>query len=296
MEFVNVVKPSPRKHTYRDSLINPAGVIKDSFTMSTIILMGAAIQLALLQLIPLRIAAIPVLLVLGYRLLLTVLQTINLAHNPLMDGVVVGKTSTQFPNPENGRFGNTPASSAVTVIILGFQLNHPLGIFAPGLGPLREHVENMQEDLEKHGEEYGLLSSSTWRADQERGVQNQILFIMYFRTPEGMAKFAEAKAHREGWNWYNKAKLPFIGIMHEVFTMPKKAYESIYLNCYPNLMGASSMKVHNETNDGKDEWVRPLVAANKGVLRSHMGRLAKSAGKEHDEFGFDTEFHKTEYE
>jgi heme-degrading monooxygenase HmoA len=212
-----------------------------------------------------------------------------------MDGVIRGKVSAQLPSTSTGRYGGTPASSAVTVFLLGMQVNHPLGLLAPGTREIGEHFAQMQADMEAHGDEYGLLGSSSWRADQERDTMNQFLTVYYFKDVEGISKFAHGPVHRAAWDYYNKAKLTHIGFMHEMFSVPRSAYESLYLNCRPNLMGLLRVQVRSEEKGGREEWMSPLVKANKGALRSSFGRLGRSEGKELEQYGEEPAWHESRY-
>lgn len=47
-------------------------------------------------------------------------------------------------------------------------------------------------------------------------------------------------------------------------------------------MGATTVKVESESGD--TTWVRPLVAADYGVLKAQFGRMGRSAGKEHEKY------------
>ena len=174
------------------------------------------------------------------------------------------------------------------------QVNHPLGIFAPGVRELGEYVGKMEDELREKSEEYHLLGASTWRGDHHRESANELLFIMYFRDVEGLEAFAHGPSHRAGWDYYNKMGFKHIGFMHEVFNVPRRMYESVYLNCTPHLLGGTSSKrVQDDEGNSLDEpaWMNPLVAANKGVLRSSLGRLGKTDGAEQQKYGAVPEWH-----
>ena len=88
-----------------------------------------------------------------------------------------------------------------------------------------------------------------------------------------------------------------IGFTHEIFNVPRKAYESVYLNCEPNLMGSISVKrVQDEEGNTLEEpeWLSPLVAADKGVLRSSFGRMGRSNGTEQEQYGDVPKWHEVQ--
>lgn len=70
-----------------------------------------------------------------------------------------------------------------------------------------------------------------------------------------------------------------IGFMHEAFEALEGARESVYINFQPTRMGATTYLRRKEgrleageVREGEMEWVRPLVDANRGLLRTSLGR------------------------
>lgn len=53
--------------------------------------------------------------------------------------------------------------------------------------------------------------------------------------------FARGPAHQAGWTWFNKVTKthPHLGMMHEVYAIPKGHWENIYKNITPFGMGES---------------------------------------------------------
>jgi len=92
--------------------------------------------------------------------------------------------------------------------------------------------------------------------------------------------------HREGWNWWNKTvtKHPHISIWHEVYSVPKGRWETIYANSHPTGLGATSFKTMAKGEEGKELWTRPLVDATRGLLRTSKGRMSQSNATEHDAY------------
>lgn len=113
-----------------------------------------------------------------------------------------------------------------------------MGIFAPGVKKIGDYFENMNHYLEAHAEEFGYLGGSNWQA-QERTANNEIMNVMYFKTTEGLHDFAHHDIHRQGWNWWNKniKDMPHISIWHEVYSVPKGRWESIFVNSHPDVIG-----------------------------------------------------------
>ena len=246
---------------------------------------------------PLRVALLPAALLLGTRLVTTLLQTSGTLPNPYMDGVIPGKATAQIPAGDGTGARTALSEQPVVVALLGMQVNHPLGLFAPGVREMGAQLRAMQVEMEAQSDEYGLLGASNWRADAQRETANEVLIVFYFRSVEGLNKFAHGPAHRVGWDMYNKAGHKHIGFMHEVFSVPRRAYESIYLNCSPHLLGGTSIK---RVQDGEGnaleqpEWMNPLVAADKGVMRSSFGRLGRTQGKEQEQYGEVPQWHHVE--
>jgi hypothetical protein len=71
--------------------------------------------------------------------------------------------------------------------------------------------------------------------------------------------------------------------MHEVFEADRGMWESVYINFQPTLLGATTfLKRDGKIVGGevKEEWVSPLLDANKGILRSSNGRRGTKDRKE----------------
>jgi hypothetical protein len=77
--------------------------------------------------------------------------------------------------------------------------------------------------------------------------------------------------------------------MHEVFEAPRGMWEAVYINFQPTLLGATSyLKKGGKMEAGKvaDEWVSPLVDANRGLMRTSNGRRGQTGeGADQDKFG-----------
>lgn len=201
-------------------------------------------------------------------------------HNPLMDGVVMSKFSTAFPDSQ-GTYGSKPADNDIVVFLIGFRNNHPLGIFAPGVKEIGDYFQQMVRDLESHDEEFGLMGMTSWVNSSARTTQNEGMQVGYFKTVEGLHAFAHSDYHMKGWKWWNAnvKQWPHLSIYHETYHVPKGHWETIYVNSH--VSGLPSARV--KTDDGL--WVSPLVDASRGLLKTSAGRMARSDAKEHEKMG-----------
>lgn len=248
-------------------------MLKDAFTLQTLLLIGALAQIALFALLPYPLATIPAVILILKAAITTAFQTAQGPSNPYMAEVLPGRTSAQLPSSDDGSFGSQPAARPVVVFHFGIRFNHPLGVLAPGAKQARDHFRACNDLVMERAQEYGLLGMTPWRAG-ERASRNTLMMVYYFRDVEGLNKFAHDDIHRKAWDWIVKAGHKHIGFFHEAFCVPPKAYESIYVNLPPLLMGATNVKHQNEV--GEEVYTRPLVSADVGPLRSQFGRMGKA--------------------
>jgi hypothetical protein len=97
-------------------------VIRDNFTITTWLALGAFLQCLAAFLVPPVYAAVPTVFLLSYRFLRTILMQYGIVQNPLMNGVHMGKFTAQIPS----RYGVAPsqvADKGITVMILGSRSN-----------------------------------------------------------------------------------------------------------------------------------------------------------------------------
>jgi fumagillin biosynthesis monooxygenase len=247
--------------------------VKDAFKLSTLALFGSVAQVALFSILPFRWAVVPPVLLSLNAIITTIIQTLNPKSNPYMAPMVPGRVSAQIPARDTGRSGPAPAEDQVIVFHLGVQYNHPLGLLAPGAAEVGSRFTAMNDDLKKRADEYGLLHVSTWRGS-ERGSNNTLMLVYYFRDLASLNKFAFDPLHMDTWNWFNKIKrqYPHLGILHEAFVSAPKSYENVYVNCNPILLGQASVKC--ETEEG-EAWVNPLVNADVPQLKSQHSRMGR---------------------
>ena len=249
-------------------------------------MLGGLGQSILSLVLPTRYALLPLLFLLLRAVVLTIRDMTCLAGYASNRGVVGGRCSAQLPNASydplrsdrTSPFGSAPAQEGVVVFHIGARFNHPLGALAPGSKTAGEHFAACNRDLLKRAKEYGCLGGTTYRGD-ETASNNTILTIYYFRDLDGLNRFASDDIHRQAWNWYNnefvkKLGYSHVGIFHEAFCAPAGAYESIYVNMQPTLMGSGSTVVKNEATS-KEEWVRTVVDASSFLWRSQHSRMGR---------------------
>ena len=282
-DFITLVSPSDKRPPKSDSAALES-IIRDNFTISTWLCFGAVAQ-GLLFLAIGRLALTPAVALLLYRALEAYAQSIGWKHNETMDGIINKKFSTVFPD-ELGQFGNQPSNQDVVVFLVGTRFNHPLGMFAPGAQEETAYFTSMIKDLEEHGhDDFGFLGSTSWLNMGDRKTSSEIMEVMYFRTTEGLHKFAHSEIHRKAWDWWNKTvkEHPHLSIWHETYQVPAGNWESIYVNSHVSGINSTAHKFTDEKT-GQEAWARPIVDASKGVLKTGAGRMARSKGDDHDKF------------
>lgn len=130
--------------------------IKDDFTLSTWLYLGAFLQSILFIIYPYRIVVVPSVLVVIYRTLFTLLMQHGIIRNPLRDEAIMGRYSAQVVNAD----GTVPAKMAenqIVVFILGSSVNtaakgHMTVEDNPKVGSL---FAEMWSELSKHPAKWG---------------------------------------------------------------------------------------------------------------------------------------------
>ncbi|TEA21729.1 Monooxygenase [Colletotrichum sidae] len=277
--FQGVLKPTPRHFGYQTFDTFPL-IVKDSFTLTTLFVIGALLQTLLFFTLPTKYAVIPCWILALHSVIQTVVGTVSKKSNPYIKNIIPTRVSAQLPDPLTGKIAADPASRPFVILHLGVRFNHPLGILSPGARTIADYFYGLNKQLNDRTDEYGLYHMSAWVAmGAERN--NAMMNVYYFRDIEGLNKFAHDPLHRETWEWYNSIRDDYdhIGIFHEAFVTGAKEYETIYSNMQPLLLGASSVKVKNDSGeDGKKEtWVNTLVRADNNLLRSQFRRMGRAA-------------------
>ncbi|KAK4168358.1 hypothetical protein QBC43DRAFT_228970 [Cladorrhinum sp. PSN259] len=282
VDLKGIFPPTAKRHPYGFSGGYTA-LIKDSFTLPTLLLIGALIQTILTLILPPRIAIIPLILLLGRALFSTVQNTKSIDQYLSSQGVFSGRLSAQLPkssyNPSvSSPYGSKPASEDLVVFHLGARVQHPLGPLSPQAKEFGEHFSALNHELLKEAKKYGCIDLSIWNGD-DRESTTSLLGVYYFKNIEGLNRFAVDPMHRKAWDWFSKfekAGGKHLGIFHETFEVKKGGYETLYVNMHPTLLGRGAVSVKNEES-GEEEWVRTLVDAGRGYRQmkgqySRMGR------------------------
>ena len=200
-----------------------------------------------------------------------------------MDDVIDGRTVPIFPDENGNR--DKPGEEQICAIILAQRSNHPLGIFADGYKDVGMYFSKMLAKLEKESTAHGYRGASSWIAAGDRGVSSENMTIIYFDSLESLHAFAHGPLHTEAMEWWAKTvhKLPHIGIMHEVFAVPKNSWEGIYMNYHPTGLGATRKEV---SVGGEKGWMNPLVKG-KGRLTYSKGRMGRPYSNEKEWVAFE---------
>ncbi|KAF2182326.1 hypothetical protein K469DRAFT_740277 [Zopfia rhizophila CBS 207.26] len=253
---------------------NIQNLIRDQFSLKTWLLLGAAAQ-SILLLLPLRPTynIAPAFLLLTLQLVDSVLVTLGWKRNIMIDGTIGRRVSALQPDhkfdPKNPNFAN----GKIAVLHLGFRINHPLGILAPGARDIAAHFMAMMKELNKSASTNGFLGHESYH-NTSRTSKSELLQVMYFRSLSDIDAFAHGPVHREGWNWWNATvkQHRHLGISHEVFEALRGKWENVYVNYHETGMGAMRWPVVD--GEGKEGWVGGLVEAGRGALVTHKGRIA----------------------
>ncbi len=251
-------------------------MLHSNFSLSTLLLIGAAFQTLLILLpIPKTYALSPAITLLVLRLTHTMLVTYRIIPNPYLKNAIPRKSSAQVLD-RNGNFTG-PGKEKVAILLLGAKSNHPLGIFAPDFKYVSSLLQRMTNELENDPtQDSGFLGQTSLERTDANGAREFIL-VSYWRSIEDVHKYAHGPAHREAWKWWESTLKhhDYIGFMHEVYEADKGMWEGVYINFQPTLLGNTTyLKKDGKLVGGevKEEWVSPLLDANRGALRSSARR------------------------
>ena len=248
-------------------------MIRDQFSIPVWLMLGALLQ-GLFSFLPYRnlLLVAPVALILTYKLLTALLQTLGLLHNPWMDGAIDRRTAILYAN-EHGEY-EKPGDAEVCAIMLAARSNHPLGMLGPGFKGVGDRFTEMTKQMDKDPTKYGYLGSSTWINSSDRSAGNEQMVMMYFRSLADCHAYAHGPMHTEAMQWWqrNEKDMKHVGIMHEIYAAPRHASEGIYVNYHPTGLGATFTEAEVE---GKKVWMSPLVKG-KGPMMYSKGRMGKA--------------------
>jgi heme-degrading monooxygenase HmoA len=285
--------PTSTRQTHYSHSFPGLDLIRNNFSFTTLLLLGAFLQSLLLLLpIPRLYLLLPSLLVLSLRAIDTALITYGWKPNPYLAGVIP-KTTTGQMLSNNGEYTG-PGERKIAILLLGVRINHPLGLFAPHFRHLGDLQAKMYDQLtnEVDQKESGFLGHSSYTRSTASGG-TELVGISYWRGLDDVHRYAHGPLHREAWDWWRatlkKNQLGHVGLFHEVFESDSKKYETLYINLQPILFGSTAVEreVVGESDglkEGRKEWVMPLLDATKGRLRTSHGRRGVGTGSENEKY------------
>lgn len=243
------------------------GLKPSDYTISTWLILGATIQCILLAALPRNIALLPPFALLVFRILQGYLTANGTLHNPKKDAVLQGRGTWQIPNVD-GSESETGSAESIVVLVLAASWSHPNGKYSPGSADIGKYFKNMWKDAEENRELYGFLGNTPQLSTQDDGERQDSkgqteVTLSYWKTLEGLHKFAHASAHMKGQLWWERGAsedYPHIGIMHEVYDVPAGNWENIYQNFRP--FGVRKLA---SCRFGMELWLIELVNAQYPV-------------------------------
>lgn len=259
--------------------------IRNHFTTSTWLLLGALAQISL-SLLPIRkvYTLLPVLVILLLQITNHIAIMFGYKRNIYMDGVIPGKVAAMIPSSAGSVA--QPKDDKICVVHLGARSNDPNGIFTKEFKQIGDFFNDMQQDLETNAATNGYLGATTWLGASDRLTSSEILTVYYFASRAHVHNFAHGPVHRVGWDFWNKlvkqGKAGRIALMHEVFEAPKGAWETVYLNYKPTGFGATLHPIKDE--NGVLQWVSPLIEA-RGKYKTSNGRQGIDDGMGNEKYG-----------
>ena len=207
-------------------------VLRDNFRTSTWVLLGACLQTVLLYYVPGYLCLVPAFVLLGWRIADTMLMTIGIRRNHFMDGVIPGKVTAHFPDAAGKYTSESAGESPVCLILLGIRCNHPLGMFAPKFKTIFDFFNDNIAALEAEPERYGWLGMTGWLQGGDRATGSEQMMVGYFKDADCLHRFAHGVSHRKGWVWWDSIVKdnPHLSLMHETYMVPRKHWETVYIN------------------------------------------------------------------
>lgn len=210
-------------------------MVRDQFSITTWLSIGAIIQATAYTLLPYRniVTILPVILFLGYKVAFTASVLLGLVPNPRMKNVTIGTTTPIFPDEKGAQ--EKASDRTMCAIVLGVISNHPLGILGPGFKEIGDQFDAMCNQMSDDATNYGYLGHSSWLNASDNVTSSEFMSIVYFENEDYLHDYAHGPMHSETMQWWRKVvkDIPHVGIMHEVFACPKKSWEGIYINYAP---------------------------------------------------------------
>ncbi|XXH02898.1 hypothetical protein Hte_009287 [Hypoxylon texense] len=265
-------------------------LFKDAFKLRTIMLFGAIGQVVLCVLLPTKVAILPAVLLAIHTIISSAVQYHRVSYDgPYMKGVVNGRTTALLP--ERGEIGHftdiEPASQPLVVFHFGVRFHHPMGFLCPGGREITEHFFQSMKEVQAKPEHYGLLGVSRWQSG-DADSQNTMMFVFFFKDIEGLRRFSHGKTHMDAAAWVNRTEYKHMGFFHETYCVPRGAYETLYRNMPPTMLGEARVGFDKagdkEDGEGKPakQYFGTLLGADKTWTKMQFYRMWKM-NKEWDE-------------
>src|SRR5690242_5887899 len=165
-------------------------MIRDQFSITTWLSIGAIIQATAYALLPYRniVTILPVLLLLGYKLASTACVLFGLVPNPRMKDVLLGHTTPVFPDEKGTQ--EKPADRTICAILLGVVSNHPLGMLGPAYKEIGDQFEAMWNQMSDDATKYGYLGHSSWLNASDNTTSSEFMSIVYFENEDYLHDYA----------------------------------------------------------------------------------------------------------
>lgn len=224
----------------------------------------------------------------------------RLTHS-FLAGVVPGRSTAYLWTKGRLTGGQNASEDAndkgLVVFHFGARFNHPLGVLAPGARTMTKLFRATLTALSDDRTAYGLMGGDLFRGGASTRVSNDtILLVLYFRDVEGLQRFSGSVAHREAFQWLRevtklgddgKQRYPHLSAFHETFIVAPGAYETLYINTAPILLGNTFTEIFQDDDGegGEDEefgsdkspiWRNSLVNADDNRLQTMTARLKQS--------------------
>lgn len=210
------------------------------FSKSTWLILGATLQCILVGALPRNISVIPPLALLLYRFIKSYLIANGSLPNPAEDGITYGRQTWQVPSAD-GAVEQRGSKESIVVLVLAASWTHPNGRFSPGSEQVGVYFNAMWREAQENREKYGFLGNTPALGTEDDGSRpdskgSQQMFISYWKTLEGLHKFAHGDHHMKGQLWWERTaskQFKHLGIMHEVYEVPAGNWENVYHNFRP---------------------------------------------------------------
>ncbi|KAL9126011.1 MAG: hypothetical protein Q9217_004862 [Psora testacea] len=204
--------------------------------LSTVLTIGMCLQTIAFIALPRYVAATPAMLYLICKALYSRPSTIT--DNKYVTGARLGRWCATVPN-DDGTMPEKPGTNGVVCFVVGSQLNHPLGLLAPGVAQMGGYFNDMWRDAEANAEKWGYLSRTPLLLSQGAGRGNYQVQLSYWKSIDHLRNFATHSVHADGRRWLERTRQQHahIGTFHETYVVPPGHYETIYENFHPFGMG-----------------------------------------------------------